>query len=54
MLAGLYFFGLLGAAIAAVYLWGPRQRLNADIRLVASYQKNPPATAAKSPTAMAK
>lgn len=32
----------------------PRQRLNADIRLVASYQKNPPATAAKSPTAMAK
>jgi hypothetical protein len=29
MLAGLYFFGLLGAAIAAVYLWGPRQRLNA-------------------------
>jgi Tfp pilus assembly protein PilO len=32
----------------------PRQRLNADIRLVASYHKNPPATAAKSPTAMAK
>jgi Tfp pilus assembly protein PilO len=33
----------------------PRQRLNADIRLVASYQKNPPAAAAaKTSTAKAK
>jgi type II secretory pathway component PulM len=33
----------------------PRQKLSANIRLVASYQKNPtPATAAKTPTAKAK
>jgi Tfp pilus assembly protein PilO len=32
----------------------PRQRLSADIRLVANYQKSTTATAAKSPTAMAK
>ena len=33
----------------------PRQHLTADIRLVASYQKNPtPATAAKTATAKAK
>jgi hypothetical protein len=32
----------------------PRQRLSADIRLVANYQKSTAATAAKSPTAMAK
>jgi Tfp pilus assembly protein PilO len=32
----------------------PRQRLMADIRLVASYQKNPTATAAKIATAKAK
>jgi Tfp pilus assembly protein PilO len=32
----------------------PRQRLTADIRLVANYQKNPPAPAAKTATAKAK
>ena len=32
----------------------PRQRLAADIRLVASYQKNPKASAAKTTTAQAK
>ena len=32
----------------------PRQRLTADIRLVASYQKNPTASAAKNATAKAK
>ena len=32
----------------------PRQRLTADIRLVASYQKNPAASAAKTATAKAK
>ena len=32
----------------------PRQRLNANIRLVASYQKNPAATPAKTSTAKAK
>jgi hypothetical protein len=32
----------------------PRQRLAADIRLVASYQKNPTASAAKNVTAKAK
>jgi hypothetical protein len=33
----------------------PRQKLSANIRLVANYQKNPPpATAAKTPTAKAK
>ena len=33
---------------------GPRQRLNANIKLVASDQKNPPAAAAKPSTAKAK
>ena len=32
----------------------PRQRLTADIRLVASYQKNPKASASKNATAKVK